>query len=173
MIGMAVGAGMKVAGALWGAAARRKAYKRMKANIQNQMNENQNWYDRRYNEDGTQRADAQRLFTMTNESVRNRNQQAAGAAAVMGGSTEAVAASKEANNKVISETMSTINQQAEARKDAVEQQYMQTKQGLQNQLNTLEQQGAEAAAQAASQIGAAGNSIAGAFENDTDLFKAK
>ena len=79
LIGGAIGA----AGGIFGGISASKALRQMKRNVEAQRKSNQDWYDQRYNEDATQRADAQRLLTMTEESIRKRNQQAAGSAAVM------------------------------------------------------------------------------------------
>ena len=132
LIGSAIGA----AGSIFGGISASKA---MRRNIEAQRKSNQDWYDQRYNEDATQRADAQRLLTMTEESIRKRNQQAAGSAAVMGGTDESVAAAKEANGKALSDTMSNINASAEARKDQIEQSYRQKDDEYVNQLNQIEQ----------------------------------
>lgn len=69
-----IGAGVKAAGSIYGGIKASKAIREQKRNIENQLRENQDWYDQRYNEDATQRADAQRLLTMTEDSIRNRNQ---------------------------------------------------------------------------------------------------
>ena len=90
LIGAAVGA----AGSIFGGISASKAMKRMKKNVEAQRKANQDWYDRRYNEDATQRADAQRILTQTELSIKNRNQQAAGAQAVMGGTDESTAGSQ-------------------------------------------------------------------------------
>lgn len=45
-----------------------------------QRRKNQDWYDRRYNEDATQRADAQAMLTRTAEAIRQRNLASAGSA---------------------------------------------------------------------------------------------
>ncbi|WP_462375798.1 hypothetical protein [Segatella buccae] len=163
MIGSIVGAGMKVGGAIFGGISASKAMKKMKQNIQNQMRENQDWYDRRYNEDATQRADAQRLLTMTEDSIRKRNQAAAGAQAVMGGTDESVAAAKEANSQALSDTTSNIAAAADQRKDAIEQQYMATKSNLNQQLNDLTQKKAQAISSAVQGVADAGSGIAGMF----------
>lgn len=97
------------------------------------------WYDRRYNEDATQRADAQRILTQTEESIKQRNKAAAGSAAVMGGTDESVAAAKEANNKALADATSQIAADAEARKDNIEATYMQNDNALVEQLNAIEQ----------------------------------
>lgn len=154
MIGAAVGA----AGSIFGGISASKAINKMKANIEAQKKSNQDWYDRRYNEDATQRADAQRILTMTEESIKNRNKAAAGAQAVMGGTEESVAAAKAANNKALSDATSQIAVNAEQRKDSIEQQYQQRDADLTNQLNSLEQQKAEAIGQAVQGVaGAAGS----------------
>ena len=84
LIGSAIGA----AGSIFGGISASKAMKRAKKNVEAQRQKNQDWYDRRYNEDATQRADAQRILTQTEESIKQRNKQAAGSAAVMGGTDE-------------------------------------------------------------------------------------
>ncbi len=158
LIGSAIGAGMQAAGAIFGGIKTAKAMKEVQANLKKQQEANQDWYDRRYNEDATQRADAQRLLTMTEESIKNRNRQAAGAAAVMGGTEESVAAAKAANNQALADTMSNINAQADARKDAIEQQFQAKDAALQGQQNELTMKKAEATAQAVQGVaGAAGN----------------
>lgn len=163
MIGSIIGGGLKVAGSIFGGISASKAMKRAKRNINNQLKDNQNWYDRRYNEDATQRADAQRVLTMTEESIKNRNKAAAGAQAVMGGTDESVAAAKEANNKALADTTSQIAAAAEERKDQIEQQYMSRKDTLNQQLNDLEMKKAQNTSQAIQGVAGAGADIAGLF----------
>ncbi len=127
------------------------------------MKDNQNWYDRRYNEDATQRADAQRILTMTNENIRQRNQQAAGAQAVMGGTEESVAAAKAANNQALADATSQIAVNGERRKDQIEQQYMQTKSELNDKLREMEVGKANAVSQAVQGVAQSGANMAGLF----------
>lgn len=136
LIGSAIGA----AGSIFGGIKASKAMKKAKRNVEAQRQKNQDWYDRRYNEDATQRADAQRILTQTEESIKQRNKAAAGSAAVMGGGTdESVAAAKEANNKALADATSQIAADAEARKDNIEATYMQNDNALVEQLNAIEQ----------------------------------
>lgn len=154
LIGAAIGA----AGSIFGGISASKAMSKMKANVEAQKKANQDWYDRRYNEDATQRADAQRILTMTEESIKNRNKAAVGAQAVMGGTEESVAAAKAANNKALSDATSQIAVNAEQRKDSIEQQYQQRDADLTNQLNEIEQNKANAIGQAVQGVtGAAGS----------------
>ena len=159
-LGSLIGGAMNIGATIFGGIKQAKAMKKVKNNIQNQQKENQNWYDRRYNEDATQRADAQRLITMTEESIKNRNKQAAGSAAVMGGTEESVAAAKAANNAALAGTMSQIAVNAEQRKDAIEGQYMERKAGLNQQLNDLEIKKAEEISKGVQSVASAAGGIA-------------
>ncbi len=163
MIGSLIGGAMKIGGGIFGGIKASKAMKKVKANLNNQMKENQNWYDRRYNEDSTQRADAQRILTMTQDSIRKRNQAAAGSQAVMGGTDEALAAERAANNAAMADATSQIAVAGEARKDNIEQQYLNTKANLNSQLNDLEQKKANAISQAVLGVANAGGGLAGLF----------
>lgn len=130
---------ISAAGNIFGGIKASKAMKKAKRNVEAQRQKNQDWYDRRYNEDATQRADAQRILTQTEESIKQRNKAAAGSAAVMGGTDESVAAAKEANNKALADATSQIAADAEARKDNIEATYMQNDNAFVEQLNAIEQ----------------------------------
>lgn len=163
MIGSLVGAGLSAVGSIFGGISASKAMKKVKNNLENQKRENQDWYDRRYNEDATQRADAQRILSKTEESIRNRNRQAAGSAAVMGGTEESVAAAKAANNAALADAAATIAANADARKDQIEAQYQQKKAQVDDALNNLEMNKAQAISSAVQGVAKAGAGIAGAF----------
>lgn len=162
-IGSAIGGALGIGGSIFGGISASKAMKNVKRNIEGRMKENQDWYDRRYNEDATQRADAQRILTMTNDNIRKRNRQAAGAQAVMGGTDESVAATKAANNQAIAEATSQIAVNGERRKDQIESRYLQTKSDLNEELNSLEQAKAKNTAQAVQGVASAGANLANLF----------
>lgn len=155
LIGSAIGA----AGSIFGGISASKAMKRAKKNVEAQRKKNQDWYDRRYNEDATQRADAQRILTQTEESIKQRNKQAAGSAAVMGGTDESVAAAKAANNQALADATSQIAANAEARKDNIEATYMANDNAFVEQLNQLEQGKAQAIGQAVQGVANATSSM--------------
>jgi len=163
ILGSAIGGTLGIGASIFGGISASKAMKKVKRNIEGQMKDNQNWYDRRYNEDATQRADAQRILTMTNENIRQRNQQAAGAQAVMGGTEENVAAAKAANNQALADATSQIAVNGERRKDQIESQYLQTKADLNDKLNNLEQAKAQAVSQAVQGVAQAGSNMASVF----------
>ena len=163
LIGSIAGGALGAAGSIFGGISASKAMRRVKKNLQTQKEANQNWYDRRYNEDATQRADAQRILTLTEESIRNRNRQAAGAQAVMGGTDESTAAAKAANAQALADATSQIAAGAENRKDQIEQTYQQRDSQINEALNNLEINKAQAISQAVQGVAKAGAGIAGAF----------
>ena len=163
IFGSAIGGALGIVGAIFGGISASKAMKKAKGMVEKQMKDNQNWYDRRYNEDATQRADAQRILTMTNENIRQRNRQAAGTRAVMGGTEESVAAAKAANNQALADAASQIAVNGERRKDQIEQQYMQTKSELNDKLRDIEVGKANAVSQAVQGVVSAGAGLAGLF----------
>ena len=162
LIGSAVGAGMKAAGAIAGGIIQRKAMDTISGNIGQLESDNLDWYNRRSNEDGTQRADFQRLY-LTMKGIRDSNRAAAGAAAVGGASEESIAAGKAANNQMLADLTAQQAAQFDAKKDSIEQQYMGTKTDLINQKNALEQQKAAATKQAVQGVADAAGSIAKVF----------
>ena len=163
LIGSIAGGALGAAGSIFGGISASKAMRRVKKNLQAQKEANQNWYDRRYNEDATQRADAQRILTQTEESIRNRNRQAAGAQAVMGGTDESTAAAKAANAQALADATSQIAAGAENRKDQIEQTYQQRDSQINEALNNLGNNEAQAISQAVQGVAKAGAGIAGAF----------
>ena len=163
LIGSIVGGALSAGGAIFGGISASKAMKKAKQNVEAQRKKNQDWYDQRYNEDATQRADAQRILTQTEESIKQRNRAAAGSAAVMGGTDESVAAAKAANNEALADATSQIAANAEARKDNIEATYLKNDDAFVEQLNNIELGKAQAVSQAVQGVANAGASIAGAF----------
>jgi len=157
MLSGIIGGAAGALGGIFGGIGKNRMLRKQQEMIDQQKAENQNWYDRRYNEDATQRADAQRILTMTAEAIRNRNRSAAGSAAVMGGTDESVAAEKAANAKAMADAASQIAVNGDARKDQIESQYMSRKQALNEQLRELE-------GQKQSGWDIASNAVGGAFD---------
>lgn len=136
-LGSLIGAGLKVGSSIFGGIKASQEMKKIGKNLEERKGRNQDWYDRRYNEDATQRADMQRLLSMTEDSIRNRNKRAEGAQAVMGGTEESVAASKAANNKAYSDLVSNVAALAEQRKDDIESRYQDNDADISDKMNNL------------------------------------
>lgn len=163
MLGSIIGGALGVGGSIFGGISASKAMKKVKRSLQQQQRKNQDWYDQRYNEDATQRADAQRILTQTQEAIKQRNRAAAGSQAVMGGTDESVAGTKAANNQALADATSQIAVNAERRKDQIELAYQQRDAQIQDQLDDLEINKAKAVAEAVQGTAQAGAGIAGAF----------
>jgi hypothetical protein len=164
MIGALIGAGLGVAGSIFGGLSASKAMKKARQGVKSQRQKNQDWYDRNYNEDATQRASAQAVLTKTEEAIKSRNRAAAGRAAVTGGSEESVAAEKQANADIMANAVSTITENDEKRKDAIEQQYQQRDADYQAQLNNIEVGKAQSIGQAVAGVASAAGSIGSAID---------
>lgn len=163
LFGSIAGGALGAAASIFGGISASKAMRRVKKNLQAQKEANQNWYDRRYNEDATQRADAQHILTQIDESIKNRNRQAAGVQAVMGGTDESTAAAKAANAQALADATSQIAAGADNRKDQIEQTYQQRDSQINGALNNMEINKAQAISQAVQGVAKAGAGIAGAF----------
>lgn len=147
--GAAIGAGIT---ALGGA----RAARQKRREIAKQERENNAWYDQRYNELGTERADAQAALSAMRAAQAQRMSAARGASAVMGASAGSVAAEKNAANQAMGQTIGQINANNENNKMAIENTYLQKKDDISNQrLNMYEQQSQNLAA-AGSQLSSLG-----------------
>ena len=171
MIGSIIGGAIKLGGSIFGGIKASREAKKQQKMLDAQKAENQAWYNRRYNEDGTQRADAQRLLTNTQDLLRRQTMAAQGANAVTGASTEAVAAQKAANNQALASATSTIAAASDARKDNIEQQYQTNNNALADKQMQISRQKQNAITQAVQGVAGAADSIGGIndrFDKDND-----
>lgn len=165
MLGALIGAGLGLASSIAGGVANRKARRKQEQMIAQQQKENQAWYDRTYNADPTKRADTVRLLTQMQEQIKNRNKAAKGRQAVMGGTEDSTTAVKEANNKVLADTTSQIVAANDARKDNIEQQYMNRKNQLQNQQMSIDAEKAADTANAVAGVAGTAANIAASLDS--------
>lgn len=165
MLGALIGAGLGLASSIAGGIANRKARRKQEQMIAQQQRENQVWYDRTYNADPTKRADTVRLLTQMQEQIKNRNKAAKGRQAVMGGTDDSTTAVKEANNKTLADTTSQIVAANDARKDSIEQQYMNRKNQLQNQQMGMEAEKAADTANAVAGVAGTATNIAATIDS--------
>ena len=133
MIGTLISVGAGILGSVMSSRTARKQQESQQTELDRQKAENAAWYNRRFYEDGTQRADVQRSLTRAQDTLRRNSRAASGQAAVTGASNATVAATKEANNQAYADMVSQAAATAEARKDAVEQGYLEQKRNLSKQ----------------------------------------
>lgn len=165
MIGAIAGAAVGIGSSIFGGIKSARAARKAKRRIEQSKRDNEAWYNRRYNEDATQRADAQRILRKTQDTIRERNRQAAATQAVTGGSEESVAATREANANALADTASAINANADARKDNIEQQYRARANELDDKLVGVDMQRSQNIANAASQAVKSAASIASSLDS--------
>lgn len=154
-----LGSAVGLAANLYGGIKAGNAMQQIRDSLVHQQEANRDWYDRRYNEDSTQRADAQRVLNKAEEIFRQRNQQQQGSAAVMGSTDEAVASSKAANANALADAVSKIDVASQSRKDGIEDKYMSTDRSIQNQINDMDMKMAQNTQQMAGQVADAASNI--------------
>lgn len=145
-----------MASSIIGGVQAKKAAEKANDELQAQRQKNEDWYKREYNKDYMQSPEAVAAMTKARELANEQMAAARGASAVMGGTEAGVAAQQQAANEMLADTVSGLAQAAQARKDAVESQYMQTDAALsQQRQNVYNQQAANstAAANAGMQAG--------------------
>lgn len=140
MIGSIIGGALGAIGGIMGTDAKSDAVNRQGRALQQMQRENQDWYNRRYKEDPTQRADTMRVLSTVEDAILRRNKAAEGTRAVMGGGEEAVAAAKEANARAMADATAQVVAANERRKDAIEEQYLNKKSAIDNANLELEGQ---------------------------------
>lgn len=107
-LGNLIGGAMKIGGSIFGGIKASQAMKDVEKSYGEQLMDAIREHDRKANQDFTQRADAQQVWTHTLDYIKDRNKQAAGTQAVMGGTEESVAATKAANAQSLADTASQI-----------------------------------------------------------------
>ena len=130
LIGAGVSLASSIGNAIFGGLSANKQEREQLKAIRKQQRENRDWYNRRYNEDSTQRADVQRMLSRTNEAIKARNRAAAGKQKVIGGTDASLASTQQANAAAMGDAISEVAAKADARKDNIEAQYRERKADL-------------------------------------------
>lgn len=147
--------------AIYGAAASAKANNRARRLIQQQRDDNREWYNIKSAQDYTQRADVQAAIKRQRELLDEQYKRARATNAVAGGTDEALALQKKAANQAMAQTMTDVAAGAANYKDNIEQQYRSQDAALNQQQAQSYQQQAAQTAQAASQAVNAGLGLVG------------
>lgn len=170
LIGSTIGAVAGIGGAIAGGIASSKAAKKNKKILGQMRQDSKDWFEREYNADFTQRADAQSALNRAREILGQRYKYAQGAAEVSGATDESVALQKAAANETLANITSNIAERADAYKDQVRANY----ENQQNAFNQAEMNinsgKAAGIAQAAGGLASAGAMFSGL---DDSLFKGK
>lgn len=140
--------------------------------------DNESWYNKEYYTDYTKRPDSQNLLKKLKETTDTNNKRNEMTAAITGATDESVQVSKNANNKVVSDTMGNLAAMGAKYKDNVMRTYMGRKDNLSRQAyNTLLQKAKSNETGMYNGMGQVGAGIMGAVGNlygdKTDLTKPK
>lgn len=161
LIGGAIGAVAGIGSAIAGGIASKKAAKKNRKIIGGMRKDSQDWYDKEYHADFTQRSDAQSALNKAREMLNQRYGYAQGAAAVSGATDESVAMQKAGANETMADITGGIAERADAYKEQVRNNY----ENQQNSLNQAEinvnSGQAAGVAQAAGGLAQAGGMLAG------------
>lgn len=161
-----------IGSAIYGAIKAGHANRRAQALIKQQRDDNRRWYNKKMNEDYTNRADVQRAITKQRELLDEQMKRVNAQRAVGGASDESVALAKDAANKSVAEATADIAAAGAQYKDQAEQQYRQQDAALNQQQAQQAQQHAANIAQAAGQAVNAGLGLIGQDKTEIkDLFK--
>ena len=141
-----------LAGSLFGGYQASRAMKKVRNLLREEERENNNWYERRMNQDYTQTAEAQNAMRRARDYARELNRAAEGRQAVMGGTDEAVAAERERTNEAVGNTLADIAAAGTQQKDAIEQIYLKRRQALKKAQADLYAKQAEQISKAAGMV---------------------
>lgn len=173
-LGAGISAASAVGNAIFGGISANKQKREQLKALRKQQQENRNWYNRRYNEDATQRADVQRMLSQTNEAIAARNRAASGKQKVVGGTDATLASTQQANAEAVGDAISQTTANAEARKDNIEAQYRERKSELDAAEDAVKANAEAAKRNATAQAATAALTTgAGIMANTDDETKAK
>ena len=162
LLGQGIGLGLSAVGGIIGGIQSAKANKRANAMTAEQKAENEAWYNRNYNTDFTQRADAQAILNQTREMAKQNRQRAQASAVVTGATDESLAMQADADSRMVADTMTGLNVQAEQYKQGVENRYLNTDQALtQQQIEDERKRAAQGSAAMSSAFTAASGILGG------------
>lgn len=151
MIGTLIGAGIGAVGSAISAIASKNATERANNALLRELDYNKAWYDRRYNEDATAKADAQRAYNMVMERIKANNKAAMSTDATMG--TDMKNRVREQSAQTVANLLADTAARGADDKERVDSQYERNRKAIVNQqmANTI---------QSAANIGAAGQGLA-------------
>lgn len=145
MWGTIAGAAIGLGGGIAGAIRARKEARRQRRELKKQQAAEKEWYARNYYQNYLDSAEAQSAIKRVNDTINRRNEQNAAAAKINGSTPEAVMAAQDANNELLSGTISGLAQQGMDRRNQVDMAHMQNQQQLSAQAQNMAAAGQQGA----------------------------
>ncbi|MCC8071257.1 MAG: MSCRAMM family adhesin SdrC [Bacteroidales bacterium] len=129
--------GVNLASGLLGGLSASKALKKAQSSVKSEITQLDDWYQQRYNETATERADARALLSETSAMLKDSSRRAAARSAVVGSTPEQEALSKSQSTQALAQTVADISSDATSRKDQLATTYQSTRQRLMGKLQDL------------------------------------
>lgn len=130
-----IGAAVSGAGSILSGIGSNRKIAQMQKDLEQRKNQNQDWFDRRYNESAMERSGAQQLWNLTQQAIKDSNSRAAGTAAVMGMNNNFIASQKQPDT--LSKTAAEIAVQHDRDKANIEGAYMKQRDALDDKIMDL------------------------------------
>lgn len=146
-------AAAKVGSSIYGAIKSSQANKKAMDMIQNQRDENRQWYNQKMSEDYLQRSDIQNVLRKQRELLNEQYKRARATNIVAGGTDEQLALQQQAANETMGNTMADIAANASDYKEGVESQFRSQDAALNQQIASEHKTQAKEIADAAAQVG--------------------
>lgn len=160
MIGALVGAGLGLAKSIFGGIKSAKSRRKQDRLLKEQQAKNDALFNKQYYQDYMGRSDVQAAMNRVRDTMKRSNERAAAMSAVTGATPEAELAQKEASAKVVSDTASAIQANADANKDAAMARYQAQDNAITNAKIGQNQQAEAGMSNFADQALAGGSAIA-------------
>lgn len=188
-IGSLIGIGAGILGNIFGGIGSAKQRKKAQTQLNNQIQENENIFNRDYYQDILNRSDVQNLLRNTRNRIADANKIASNTAVVTGATPESVAAQKKNYAKAYSDLVSNIASQSSLLKQQAQNRYLANKNILLGQqadlYNDRASQWSNVASNAGNILGAfstlyplntkikSGKSLSGFADNPNEIPKTK
>lgn len=188
-IGSLIGIGAGILGNIFGGIGSAKQRKKAQTQLNNQIKENENIFNRDYYQDILNRSDVQNLLRNTRNRIADANKIASNTAVVTGATPESVAAQKKNYAKAYSDLVSNIASQSSLLKQQAQNRYLANKNILLGQqadlYNDRASQWSNVASNAGNILGAfsalyplntkrkSGKSLSGFTDNPNEIPKTK
>lgn len=166
VLGGAIGAGIGALGSIMSGIGSARQLKKARGVLEDQSKENQAWFDKEYNQDYTQRADAQAMLGRVRQQADNQYRRAEQMAAVTGATDESLAMQKAGANDMYAQTLTGLGEQASRFKEGVMNRFLDTRANLNQRQYDSYVQGAQQWQQVGANMTQQAAAIGGLFQEN-------
>lgn len=160
MILSAINAGAGLASGVYGMIKSANAVKEQKKALENATSRENAWYNRNYYQNYVDSSESQAAIKRVEDTLKRRNQAAAGTAAITGATPEAVVAQQESSQELMSDTVANLAARGNARKDQIDAVHQQNVNNLDLQkMGQMQADEAGAASYAGAGLGLVGTAL--------------